>query len=145
MGNLWTPSGGDVPDPERQAGPPGTPGSGSDPAAQGDSASQGESAPQDNAAWAEELRRTRAELAATPVADIIANHVIGLWQLAVLHLTPEDGDAPRLDEASLAVDAMAGLVESLGDRLGPHSEPLREALAQLRLAFVQIQDRSADD
>ena len=28
----------------------------------------------------------RQQLAATPVADIVANHAIGLWELAVLHL-----------------------------------------------------------
>ncbi len=93
---------------------------------------------------AEELRRVRAEIAGTPVADIVANHAVGLWQLAVLHLTP-DGDAPpQLAEAGLAIDAMAGIVEGLGDRLGPHAESLRDGLAQLRLAFVQVQSRGSD-
>ena len=76
----------------------------------------------------------------TPVADLVANHAIGLWQLAVLHLTPDE-DAPiRLDEAGLAIDAMAALVEQLGDRLGESAEPLRDALAQLRIAYVQISE-----
>jgi hypothetical protein len=92
----------------------------------------------------EELRRVRAELAGTPVADLIANHAIGLWQLAVLHLTPEEGAPPQLDEAGLAIDAMAALVEGLGDRLGASAEPLREALAQLRMAFVQVSGRAGD-
>ena len=65
------------------------------------------------------------------------------WQLAVLHLTPEGDEQPNLPEASLAIDAMAGLVDGLGDRLGQNAEPLRDALAQLRLAFVQVQDRGA--
>ena len=96
----------------------------------------------DEAAVREELRRVRAELAGTPVADLVANHAIGLWQLAVLHLTPDE-DAPiRLDEAGLAIDAMAALVEQLGDRLGESAEPLRDALAQLRIAFVQISEGS---
>jgi hypothetical protein len=90
----------------------------------------------------EELRRVRAELAHTPVADLIANHAIGLWQLAVLHLTPDEGQPVRLDEAGLAIDAMATLVEGLGDRLGEAAEPLRDALAQLRVAFVQISERA---
>jgi hypothetical protein len=90
----------------------------------------------------EELRRLRAELAGTPVADLVANHAIGLWQLAVLHLTPEEGEVIRLDEAGLAIDAMAALVEGLGDRLGESAEPLRDALAQLRIAFVQVTERS---
>lgn len=86
----------------------------------------------------------REELARTPVADIIANHAVGLWQLAVLHLSPEEGEQPNLAEASLAIDAMAGLVESLGDRLGQHAEALRDALAQLRVAFVQVRDHAGD-
>jgi hypothetical protein len=89
----------------------------------------------------EELRRVRAELAGTPVADLVANHAIGLWQLAVLHLTPEEGAPVRLDEAGLAIDAMAALVEGLGDRLGTSAQPLHEALAQLRMAFVQVSER----
>jgi hypothetical protein len=87
------------------------------------------------------MARVRAELAATPVADIVANHAVGLWQLAVLHLTPEGDEAPRLDEAGLAIDALAALVEGLGERLGHNAEPLRDALAQLRLAYVQVQER----
>ena len=42
-----------------------------------------------------------------------------------------------LAQAALAVDAMAGLVDALGDRLGPHAEPLRQASPQLRLGFVR--------
>lgn len=90
------------------------------------------------------MRRVRAELAATPVVDLIANHVVGLWQLAVLHLVPEsEGEAPRLEDAALAIDAVAAIVETLGSRLGEHEEPLRDALTQLRMAFVQVQERSS--
>jgi hypothetical protein len=142
VSGLWTPG-----DPQPSAGsgagsgtgPSGTgpepepaPGSGAPSGGPGDEA--------DEAALAEELRRVRLELASTPVADIVANHAVGLWQLAVLHLTPEEGEEPRLDEAGLAIDAMAGLVEPLGDRLGANAEALRDALAQLRLAYVQVRD-----
>jgi hypothetical protein len=93
-----------------------------------------------------ELRQARAELAAVPVADLVANHAIGLWQLAVLHLTPDpapDGTPvpPRLDQASLAIDALAALVDGLGARLAPHDETLRDAVSQLRLAFVELSGR----
>ena len=76
--------------------------------------------------------RARAELAAIPVADIVANHAVGLWQLAVLHLMPDpDPDGlpgpPRLDEARLAIDALGALVDGLGDRLAPTTKP-RDAL-----------------
>ncbi|MCB1004466.1 MAG: hypothetical protein KDB35_09820 [Acidimicrobiales bacterium] len=87
----------------------------------------------------EELRRVRAEIAGTPAVDIVANHAIGLWQLAVLHLNPEAGQPLRLAEAAVAIDAMGGMVDALGDRLGEHAEPLRGAVTQLRLAFVEIQ------
>ncbi len=122
MSGLWTP-GGEQP-PASGGEPPGEP--------------PGEP---DEAEIAEELRRVRAELAATPVADLIANHAVGLWQLAVLHLVPEEGEPPHLGDAALAIDALAALVEGVGDRLERHAEPLRDALAQLRLAFVQVQER----
>jgi len=90
-----------------------------------------------------ELLRARAELAAIPVADIIANHAIGLQQLAVIHLLPDPDAAgnpgePRLAEAGLAIDALGALVDTLGDRLGAHHEALRDAVTQLRLAFVEL-------
>ena len=91
----------------------------------------------------EELRRLRQQLAATPVIDIVANHAVGLWQLAIVHLAPEDESPPNLEEAQLAIDAMALLVEGVGERLGPHEEPLRDALAQLRLVFVQAAEGRA--
>jgi hypothetical protein len=36
-------------------------------------------------------------------------------------------------------------VEGLGDRLGEHAEGLRDGLTQLRLAFVQVQNRGTDE
>jgi hypothetical protein len=92
----------------------------------------------------EQLRQLREQLAATPVADIVANHAIGLWELAVLHLSPQEGDLPNLEEAQLAIDAMGALVEGLGERLGRHEQPLRDALSQLRLAFVEMTRREEE-
>lgn len=126
MSTLWTPGGEHRPDDE-------------DRPAAGDDA--GGAGPDDEAAR-EQLRQLREQLLDTPVADIIANHAIGLWELALLHLSPDDGTPPDLDEARLAIDAVAALVEGLGDRLDRHDEPLREALSQLRLAFVEISRRA---
>jgi hypothetical protein len=97
--------------------------------------------PEDEAAR-EQLRALREQLSQTPVADIVANHAIGLWELALLHLSAEEGTAPDLEEARLAIDGVAALVEGLEGRLGRHEEPLREALSQLRLAFVEISRRA---
>ncbi|MDQ3979773.1 MAG: DUF1844 domain-containing protein, partial [Actinomycetota bacterium] len=74
------------------------------------------------------------QLAQTPAEVVVANHAIGLFQLAVIHL---DQESPNYTAAQLAIDAMAGIVERLGSRLGEEEAPLREALAQLQLAFVQ--------
>jgi hypothetical protein len=131
VSTIWTPSGEHEPQPQEPVGGI-------------EDAGAAAAGPPDEAAIAEELRRVRAELAATPVADIVANHAVGLWQLAVLHLVPEDGRSPDLAQAGLAIDAMAGLVDGLGDRLGENAEPLRDALAQLRLMFVQVSEGSGE-
>ena len=134
MSGLWTPSGEHVPE-EPDPGGDGAPGAPGPPPGAG---------AVDEAELAAEMRRVRAELAATPVVDLIANHAVGLWQLAVLHLVPEEEhEAPRLDDAAVAIDAFAAIVEGLGPRFGPHEEPLRDALRQLRMAFVQVQERSS--
>jgi hypothetical protein len=131
VSTIWTPSGEHEPEPSNEeneaaeaSGPPGEPG---DPELEA------------------ELRRLREQLAATPVADIVANHAVGMWQLAIVHLAPEGDTPPNLDEARLAIDAMAALVEGMGDRLGEHETPLRDALAQLRLVFVQVSEGKTPD
>ena len=121
MSSLWTPSGGE---PARPAPP-----------MMHDGAT--EPTPPVTHDEAAELQRLQAQLRATPVADLVANHAIGLWQLAVLHLGIDDPATLNLAEANLAIDAVAAIVDGLGARLGEHAEPLAAALTQLRLAFVQ--------
>jgi hypothetical protein len=136
VSGLWTPSGEHVPGDE--------PGSGDGP--EFDEADLDPDLDEEltDEEVAEELRRVRAEISGTPVRDIVANHAVGLWQLAVLHLTPDADAPPRLDEAGLAIDALAALVEGLGDRLGEHADSLRDGLTQLRLAFVELQSRPSE-
>jgi hypothetical protein len=88
-----------------------------------------------------------ARLIATPVEDVIANHALGLWQVALVHLgviTPPDETgtppAPDLASAGLAIDAMATIVDGLGPRLGVHEEVLRDALTQAQMLFVEVSD-----
>jgi hypothetical protein len=83
----------------------------------------------------EEVEALRRELADADPAVVIANHCYGLFELAAVYLSETP---PRLAAAQLTIDALAGLVENLGDRLGEQSGPLSEALAQLRLAWVQL-------
>jgi hypothetical protein len=75
-------------------------------------------------------------------SHIVATHALAPWALAVLHLSPPGGEAPDLEYAPLAIDALGELVEGRGPRLGRHEEPLREALSELRLAFVEMSRRA---
>ncbi len=82
-----------------------------------------------------QMAQLQQQLAETPASAVIANHCFGLFELAALHLSLQP---PQLGEASLAIDALAALIDGLVGRLGEHERELKEALASLRLAFVQI-------
>ncbi len=96
----------------------------------------------DEHAQAEEIAREMAairdRLADTPAAVVVANHAMGLYELAAIHLGQQH---PAFAEASVAIDAMSGMVEALPGRLGESEAVLRDALAQLRLAFVNLRDQ----
>ena len=66
---------------------------------------------------------------------MVANHCYGLFELAAVYLS---GSPPHLEDARLAIDAFGAVVEGLGERLGEAHPSLRDALAQIRLAYVQI-------
>ena len=129
MSTLWTPSGERPirrePDPPSQPAPP--PPSGSSPDDYGEPTEE---------ELAAHFAAVQQQLLATPAAVVIANHCIGLFQLAVLHLEQEP---PNLPDSKLAIDAMAAVVETLGTRLGEEEAPMRDALTQLRLGYVQRQ------
>ncbi len=154
--SLWTPSGehrvgagrsGDAPtaDSGRGAGdsgaargptgPGGSRGSGSGAAGDGTDLDLGEEGSPDAALGAEDLEALRRQLAETPAEIVVANHCYGLFELAALHLS---GSPPGLEHARLAIDALGFVVDGLGERLGEAYPELRDALAQIRLAYVQI-------
>ncbi len=81
------------------------------------------------------LNEARRRLADVPAAVVVANHAMGLYELAAIHL---GASPPRLADAALAIDAVGCLVDGLGARLGPDAATLQDALANIRLAFVQI-------
>ncbi len=88
------------------------------------------------------LNDARARLAEVPAQTVVVNHVMGLYELAAIHLgaTP-----PSLVEAALAIDALGCLVEGLGERLGPDAATLGVALSNIRMAFVQIKAAATAD
>ena len=96
--------------------------------------------PEEQAELAGRLDELRRQLLGTPAEIVVANHAYGLFELAAIHLSQQP---PQREEARLAVDAMAALVEGLAGRLGEAEPSLRDALAQIRLAFVQISETLA--
>ena len=89
---------------------------------------------------ASEMAAVRDRLAQVPAATVVANHAMGLYELGAIHLSQ---DPPNFSEATIAIDAMAALIDRLPGRLGDDEATLRESLAQLRMAFVMLKDRSA--
>ena len=84
---------------------------------------------------AAEMAQVRDQLSQVPAAVVVANHAMGCYELAAIHLSHQP---PRLDEAQLAIDAFGALVGTLTGKLGPDEATLADALAQIRLAFVQV-------
>ncbi len=83
----------------------------------------------------------RDQLLATPIEMQVANHAVGLYELAAFHLSIEP---PRLAQASVCLDGLAGLLDALAGRLGPYEAQLRDQLTQLRLFFVQLSEGDRD-
>ncbi len=86
-----------------------------------------------------EMTAARERLLNTPATTIVANHAMGLYELAALHLSQ---DEPDFAAASLAIDSVAAIVERLGGRLGEYDTTISEALDRIRMAFVQIKNRA---
>jgi hypothetical protein len=81
----------------------------------------------------------RSRLADVPAEVVVTNHVMGLYELAAIHLS---ANPPDLAQSALAIDAVACLVDGLGDRLGEEAATLQDALNNIRLAFVQIKGQT---
>jgi hypothetical protein len=137
MSTLWTPDG-ERPVSQPSEPAPGAP-AGAGPGALGDTGVPPQSpagGEPDEAEMLAHLDELRQQLAGAPAEAVVANHAYGLFELAAVHLSVRP---PQLDQARLAIDALAAVVEGLGDRLGEAYPQLSDGLAQLRMAFVQIQ------
>jgi hypothetical protein len=87
-----------------------------------------------------ELRAMQEQLISVPAASVIANHVVNIFQLGMLHLFSAP---PSLEEAALAIDAASAIVEKLDGRLGPDEQTLVDAVHQMRMAYVQVRNANA--
>jgi hypothetical protein len=93
-------------------------------------------------ALAAEMAEAQERLAETPANLVVANHLMGLYELAAIHLSQQP---PHLDEARVAVDAMTAVVQVLEGRLGEAEPTLRDALSQIQMAWVELSRRAEEE
>lgn len=145
MSSLWTPGGEhEVPRPGADRAPtpaPPTPPSAPGPAEPAGPAGNDPMAgmsPEERAqaeAMVTEMVQVREQLASVPAAVVVANHAMGLYELAAVHLSQQP---PNLTEAEVAIDSLGALLGSVKGRLGADEGTLTDALDQLRMAFVTL-------
>src|SRR6185436_18727147 len=66
---------------------------------------------------AEQMMLMQEQVLATPAAVVVANHCMALFELAALYLSAQP---PKLDDAQVAIDAMAAVIDAVGPRFGPN-------------------------
>jgi hypothetical protein len=143
VSSLWTPDGehrvGRETAPRPAGGPPDGPpdGGGGDRSGGGRGDDLDDLSPEEREELAARLDELRNQLVSTPAEVVVANHAYGLFELAAIHLSQQP---PNLDQARLAVDALGGIVDALAGRLGDAEPSLNDALAQIRLTYVQISE-----
>jgi hypothetical protein len=152
MSSLWTPDGEHEVPPAGSPGPAGAAGGtddagGGDPSAETlraaaaaigvdlDSLDDQERA--ELAAELEQMMQVRREVANTPAAEMLTNHMMRLFDLTTIYL---EGDPPAFAEAATVIEAFRAMLEALGGRLGESEEVLTEALGQLQMLFVRVKD-----
>ncbi|MEM7092132.1 MAG: hypothetical protein AAF567_03955 [Actinomycetota bacterium] len=139
--SLWTPDG-EHEVPREPSSPQGQPEPGADgiPGAP----SLDDLSPEERAqaeAMAAELAEARARLSETPAAIVVANHAMGLYELAAIHLSNQPAN---LTEAKVAIDAMGSIVDALPGRLGEHEDTLKAARSQIQLAYVELSQQTTE-
>ena len=87
------------------------------------------------AAELEQMMAARREIANTPAAEMISNHLIRFLDLATIYL---ESEPPAFADAATAIEAFRAVLEGVGDRLGESQPMLTEALGQVQMIFVQV-------
>ncbi|MFD0490080.1 DUF1844 domain-containing protein [Saccharopolyspora spinosporotrichia] len=80
------------------------------------------------------------ELADVPSVEVISRAAVMLMsaaaeKLGLSHDDPDTAPSRDLDEARRLITALAGLVTSAVEYLGPHAGPVRDGLQSLQRAF----------
>ena len=143
MSTLWTP-GGEVPVSDRPSDPAPTGAAGAPAASAPEGFDLDDLSPEEREQaeqYIRELAESRERLKSVPASVVVANHAMGLYELAALHLANQP---PNLAEATVAIDALGALLDGMKGRLGEPEATLREAMSQIRMAFVQLKNRPQD-
>lgn len=85
-----------------------------------------------------EMEQSRRSILEAPAHEVIVNHLMGIYELAALHLGV---NPPNFSEAALAIEAFRGVLDRCTGKLGEHESQLVQALAQLQTAFVQLKEQ----
>jgi hypothetical protein len=80
----------------------------------------------------ERARQIAQEIAETPSFEWVVNTAVTLANVAGTKL-----DLGAVGDAQLAIDALGGILDAVGGRLQGAEAPLRQTLAQLRLAYAE--------
>lgn len=126
MSTLWTPSGEHPVERNQPDATPEPPAPDEEPLTPEEQAAAEE--------YAQQVEAMRRQLLELPAGVVVGQHALQFFDVAGLYLSQSP---PRIEDARLAIDALAGVVESLGSRLGDAETPIRQALHQAQLAFVE--------
>jgi septation ring formation regulator EzrA len=85
-------------------------------------------------AMARQVEDARRQLLQAPAGPVVGQQALQFYELAALHLSQPE---PKLDDARIAIDALTAVVEAVGARLGEAENPLRQAVHQLQVGFVE--------
>ena len=87
-----------------------------------------------------QMAEVRQRILETPVEAMVVQHLIGLFEIAAIHLNAEN---PDLSSVRLAIDTMEGALSAAEGRLGDAEEAMQSMLHQARMAYVQVSQNTA--
>ena len=94
------------------------------------------------------LEQMREHLASVSAGDVVAEAAVPLVTLAYVRLGVPPGQNEEfrdLEAARLLIDALAGLLDAVRGRLGAVERELRDALAGLQMAYVDVLSHTQAD
>jgi hypothetical protein len=86
----------------------------------------------------EEIRALEAEMAKLTVDDVVLQTIVTLINLGARKAGLADDSEPDLPQVKKAIDALRALLPVVEAEHGEALAPVRQALSQLQMAYVQM-------